>query len=144
MPIYSDSFSLRHTAAEPMTATVTYENGIVIRFGPVTIPSTYINMVGILHWQMAACVGETRLGKKPSLIVFLPIENTVFKLAAMTMMTLAINAPAIYIDGSGTWQGIIAFPACKINVLSNPMMVEAITASGVLRNDTKHCSSTKF
>ena len=135
MPSYKVSGKLRRTAAEPMTATVTLEDGTIIVVPNVTIPQTDVDRAVLFppRWTVRACVGESALNRFPHLRVELPAEDCVFEWMAMTMVALPIDAAATFVDVDGSvWKGTVAFPICHVDVLTNPMQAEAVTATGVL------------
>lgn len=140
MAIYRDprgGILAHRTAAEPMTATIVMPDGSVLTIGGVLIPATEVDLVSIVEllWRVRACVGTNESARRPSeppFTVKLPPEDTRFEMAALTMVALAIDAPTVMVDGRDLWEGSVRFPDCRVDLLKNPMVAEAVTAVGSL------------
>lgn len=128
MAIYGDGPSLKRTAAEPMKASLTFDNGLATTIDNVIIPPTEVRRLHRLYWEVDACVGQGG-----GLQVYLPKEAAVWRFSAMSMVALSIVAKTVLTmpDGS-VWQGQVTFPDCRIEIAKSPMIAEAITATGTL------------
>lgn len=132
MPIYKADRTHKRTGAENMTAELIFDDGSQVIITPVTIPETPVDRLSLLHWQVAACVGSG-MQNGNQLIVNLPPEPVVFELEAMTMVALSIECQTTLTlaDGS-TWQGMVVFPDCPTDIMSNPMIAASVVALGSL------------
>lgn len=116
---------LKRTAAEPMTAKLTWESDGSRTVPNIIIPPTDIVRIGLLHWQVADCVGQDAGGL---VFVQLPAEPVFWDAEEFTMVAQPITAPiTIKINGT-TYRGFVQFPACKTNLLTG--VAESVTATG--------------
>jgi hypothetical protein len=128
MPINKISGKLHRTAAEPMRATITWDDGSTTVIENVIIPITEVDRKGLLRWAVKPCIGKD---VNNYVIVELPEEAVVFEIQAMTMVAIKIEAKVtINIPGKGKWTGVVEFPDCPTDILVSPMMAAAVTAEG--------------
>jgi hypothetical protein len=119
------------TAAEPMTAIVTFDDKSTLTLTEVVIPPTLVKRLHLLHWQVEACVGAGKLPDGTNIRVALPPEDVIFSLADMTMVAQAIDAQCrLELPGGKVGQGIVRFPDCKMDLLTGT--AQAVTAVGSL------------
>ncbi len=122
---------LRRTAAEPMVATITFEDGSTLVIDPVTIPETDVHRLGLLHWQVDACSGMGTDDKGNSLVVNLPVEPVLFSLQDFAMVAQAIPATVtLTLDNGDVWSGEVVFPDCASNLITG--VAESVTAEGTI------------
>ena len=129
MPVHSVNRKLRRTAAEPMVATITFEDGSTLAINPVTIPETDVHRLGLLHWQVDACIGSGNDGANNFISVSLPVEPVLFNLQDFTMVAQAIVADVLLLLANGvSWTGTVTFPDCPTDLMTGT--AQAITATG--------------
>jgi hypothetical protein len=123
---------LNRTAAEPMTATVKFDDGTELTIPDVIIPPTDVHEHSLLDWVVDPCVGANFANN--SLRVELPAENCKFNFAKFAMIAEAmVGQITLTTLDKGTFKGTATFPAAAAPIaLGKPIIVEAVTATGTL------------
>ncbi|MDE2100653.1 MAG: hypothetical protein KGL39_25640 [Patescibacteria group bacterium] len=137
MAIHKLSADLAQTAVEPMTATLTAEDGTKTIIENVTIPPTFVDRqkqtpedVLRILWIVRACEGETlyRL-----FVCSIPPQTCEMDLATLGFAAKAIDASVVYTDVQGrTWKGTVHFPDCEVQWWLQPLEAVPVTAIGTL------------
>ena len=135
MAIYKINGKLHRTAAEPMIATMWFDDGTYQIISGVIIPPTLVNKVPltVLTWKVQPCEGADAARQ---IVVTLPAELVVFDIMAATMVARAIPADVVLKRQDGIWKGVVIFPDCPTDLFSHPTQASAVTASGTLTRDT--------
>lgn len=128
---------LRHwrTALEPMTLTLTFDDGSVISF-EVDIPPTLVTDHILKFPQIAtvaACVGSGKDSAGNSFVVNLPEEPVVIEKVngQLCIVAKAIVAPCWFTVASGqVWAGNVTFGDCVTNLFAGG--ASALTATGTV------------
>ncbi len=133
MPVSVVNLRLRRTAAEPMTATIDFEDHTGLLIQNVVIPPTDVHRKGLLHWEVDACVGIGGFVNNgvigDYITVELPAEPVLFDLHSFSMVAQAITAKVTLTLADGSvGVGTVLFPDCKTDLLTG--IAEAVTAVG--------------
>jgi hypothetical protein len=132
MPINKVSRGFRRTVAEPMKATITFEDQTQVVIENVVIPPTEVHRIYPLYWIVHACIGAGQQNGY-ALEVELPQEASVWRWRDLTMVALSITAAAMLTCPDGrVYEGDVVFPDCRVNLLVDPNVAEAVTATGTL------------
>ena len=129
MPVHRYALSKAMTAAEPMTATITFADGSTVTIPNVVIPPTLVDLLMPAVWQVRPCVGATPDGVFPAVSVLLPPQRVEPDFAKLALMAKSITAPITYQDANGNrWQGTVTWPDSKVDLF--PLQAEPVTATG--------------
>jgi len=129
MAVFPVSRKLRRTAAEPMTANLTWPDFTGIMIYPVLIPATDVHRKGMLHWQVDACIGAGQDASGNSIVVNLPVEPVLFNLTHFDMEAQPITAPVTVTLADGrVGTGSVVFPICRTSLITG--IAEAVIAQG--------------
>lgn len=129
MPVHRFALGKALTAAEPMTLTVTFDDGSTVTVPNVVIPPTLVDFVIPSVWRVRACVGATPPGDFPAVSVALPPQTVDFDIKRFALIARSIAAPITYQDANGNrWQGSVTWPDSKVDLF--PLQAEPVTAVG--------------
>lgn len=131
MPVHRYALSKAITAAEPMVATIAFDDGTTVTVPNVVIPPTTVDLVVPSVWKVRACVGATLVGAMPTVSVSLPPQTVDFDIGQFALVARSITAPVTYQDANGNrWAGTVTWPDSKVDLF--PLQAEPVTAVGEL------------
>jgi hypothetical protein len=129
MPIHGAGIGKKITAAEPMVATITFNDGSTLVIQNVIIPPTPVKRTRLGQWLVAECDGEGIDADGNRIVISLPEEIVEFKNGVLTALAIPETGYLSLADGT---LGVIndIEPDCPVDIF--PLVASAVTATGTV------------